>query len=197
MFLRYKWLSPDGDGTGADTSAAGAAQGNGGAGGQGTSDPTEIKRLHDEAASWRNKHKTATEEAATLKRQLDEATSKLGASETQFGVERSLLMAAAPTFKDPGDALKFVDMATILKLDADKRAEAITAALNKLATDKPYLLREAATTGTDAKKQATGATSPANPAENKGTLTREQIKAMSPDEIIAKKDEVFRVLSGQ
>lgn len=196
MFLRYKWLSPDGDGTGADTSGAGAAQGSSGAGGQGTSDPAEIKKLHDEAASWRNKHKAAQEEAATLKQQLAELQGKLTTAETQTGVEKALIKAALKAkFVDPEDVLKFVDMAALMKLDADKRGAAINEALEKLAADKPHFVRsEAAQQGTDAKKPETPKTSPANPADNKPTLTMEQIKKMSREELAANKDEVYRVM---
>jgi hypothetical protein len=192
MFLRNKWLSPDGDGSGADTSVTDAAQGNGGQGGQGTSDP-RIKQLSDENAAWRNKHKLATDEATKLKGQLDEVMTKLSASEAQFGVEKMLLEAAVNAkLNNPGDALKFVDTAAILKLDPDKREAAIAEALGKLVGEKPYLVQGAATQGTD-KKQST--TSAANSADDKPTLTLEQIKSMSREELAARKDEVFRVLA--
>ena len=194
MFVKYKWLSPDGDAAGADTSGTDAAQGNSGAGGQSTPNP-EIKRLHDEAATWRNKHKQAAEEAAKLKTDLEAANSKLTASEAQFGVEKALISAAVNAkFNDPQDALKYVDMAAIMKLDADKRAAAITEALNKVVMDKPYLVQAAPTQGTDGKKPGA---SPANPADNKPSLTLEEIKGMSREELAARKDEVFRVLAKQ
>ncbi len=192
MLVKYKWLSPDGDGTGADTSGAGAAQGNG-AGGQGTADP-EIKRLHDENASWRNKHKAAQEEAATLKQQLAELQGKLTSAETQTGIEKALIKAALKAkFVDPEDVLKFVDMAALVKLDADKRGAAITEALEKLAADKPHFVQSAASQG-DGKKTDATKVSPGNAADNKPTLTLEQIKKMSREELAARKDEVYRVM---
>lgn len=191
MFVKYKWLSPDGDAAGADTSGTDAAQGNSGAGGQSTPNP-EIKRLHDEAATWRNKHKDAVAEAARLKTELEAEQGKRAASETQTSVEKALFRAAAKAnFNDPEDALKYVDVAAIMKLDADKREAAISEALGKLATDRAYLVRGTATQGTDGKKPGA---SPANPADNKPSLTLEQIKGMSREELAARKDEVFRVL---
>lgn len=193
--FKFKWLSENDNGAGGAASGTPVPQNNAsGNGGQGTPDP-RIKELSDENASWRNKHKQATDELTRLKADLGTATDKLTASEAQHSVERALISAALRAkFNDPEDALKYVDMAEIMKLDADKRKAAITEALNKVATDKPWLVQAAPTAGTDGKKPVA---SPANPADNKPTLTLEQIKGMSREDLVKNKDEVFRVLAKQ
>lgn len=190
--FKFKWLSENDNGAGGAASGTPTSQGNaGGNGGQGAPDP-RIKELSDESAAWRNKHKQAAEEATKLKADLDAATSKLTASEVQYGVEKALIRAALRAkFVDPDDVLKFVDVATIAQLLPDKRAAAITEALDKLAADKPHFVQSAAAQGTDAKKPGA---SPANPAEAKTTLTLDEIKGMSREQLAARKDEVFRAL---
>lgn len=192
--FKFKWLSPDGDGTGGAASGTPTPQNNaGGNGGQSAPDP-RIKELSDENASWRNKHKQAADEAAKWKTELDAANAKLLASEAQYGVERALFSAAARAkFNDPADALKYVDMAAIMKLDADKRDAAITEAVNKVATEKAYLVQAAPEAGAGTKKPG-ASTSTANPAETKPTLTIEMIKAMSEAEINANWNEVQAAL---
>jgi len=186
-----------GDGAGAGTGTSGTGTGqdnNSGAGGQGAPDP-RIKQLSDEAASWRNKHKDANTLAEQRLQQLTEAQNKLTAAESQFGVEKALLMAAARAkFNDPADALKFVDVAAILKLEADKRDGAITDALSKLATERAYLVQAVGTTDDKGKGGgAAGNPSPANPASGV-KFTAEQVKKMSREEIAANWEEVSKLL---
>lgn len=185
-----------GSGAGAGTSATDAAQNNtSGAGGQGTNDPTEIKKLHDEAARYRNEAKTAKELAAQREKETADALGKLTATESQYQVREALLMAAARAkFNDPADVLKYVDVAAILKLEADKREGAISEALTKLATEKAYLVQASGDKDKDKGGGAAANPSPANPAGSV-PITLDALKSMTREQIAAHKDEVFALLA--
>lgn len=142
--FKFKWLSPDGDGTGGAASGTPVPQSN--AGGRRWAGRTRSahQRAFGRDTSWRNKHKQAAEEASKAKADLDAANSKLTASEVQHGVEKSADPSGIAEFVNPDDVLKFVDVATIAQLSPDKRAAAIAEALDKLAADKPHFVQSAA-----------------------------------------------------
>lgn len=155
------------EGTGGDDGGDEGSSDTGGDGTQQTGDDIkdpEKKRLHDEAARYRNERNALKQEVATLQqkqrelddkekselekaqRDLKEATQerdKLTVELTEAHLELSFFKSgSAAMFRDPADALKFLDLRN-LKVDDDGLVpeKDIKKAADDLLKAKPYLGR--------------------------------------------------------
>lgn len=90
---------------------------------------------------------TETERAKTEAAELKAENEKLKTSLSRVTLEKSVV-AEAKDFTDPVDVLSFLDIASI-KLDDDGKPDtnSLKAAIKRLATDKPYLLKTNAGNG--------------------------------------------------
>lgn len=158
---------------------------------QAAPDP-RIKQLSDEAASWRNKLRTAESESAQLKQQLAEQAGFAQKIERTAQIKASLILSAARLgFADPEDALQFVKLSELEARKDDELGAAITEAAKKVLETKPYLQRAA----TPQPPQPPGAgSSTANPAGSV-PLSAEAIKQMSEAERQARLPEIYKWLA--
>lgn len=157
----------------------------------------ELKRVRRESARYRTQLRelqSQAEEAAKaqlpevdrLKADLAKAQAAMAERETAMAAQRlrsAVLMAAARAgFQDPEDAFRMIDVSE-LDVDGDQ-VGGVDEALAALRKSKPYLVRGA----------GTPAIPPTNPAGQRA-LTRDDIRAMSQDEINRRWDEVEKVLA--
>lgn len=104
------------------------------------SDPASVKAMREEYEAYKESQKTATEKAIDEAKKGTETEvsqrflSKLVGSEVKA-------LAAALGFNDPADALAVIDSASLPVKDDEPDTEAIKKLVEKLATDKPYLLK--------------------------------------------------------
>lgn len=114
----------------------------------------------------------ATQEKAAL-----EAGALAKANERILKAE--IRAAAAGKLADPADALRFLDLAQFeVGQDGEVDTAAVTAAIEKLATDKPYLAAQGGNPGTVF--ESPGTHRKGAPA---GQLTRDDLKGMTPEQI--------------
>lgn len=103
-------------------------------------DAATVKAQLDEYAKYKESQKTETEKA------IDEAKKGTASEVTQRFLTRLVgsevkSIAAAAGFNDPADALAVIDPASLPVKDDEPDAEAIKKLVDKLASDKPYLLK--------------------------------------------------------
>lgn len=162
-------------------------------------DAEYVRKLRAEAAEYRKrlrdleqavkKHEEAKlSETERLQRRLAELEAERATwqREVQERVLRYETMLAAGRLGvvDPEAAYRLLDL-SLLEYDDDGRPTNLEAALRALLKDKPYLVG-----------QPHGPSgSPTNPGRPRTSLTLEDVKRMSPDEINRRWDEVQRVLS--
>lgn len=157
-----------------------------------------LKTAMQEAQTKAEREKLS--ETERLRAELAEAQAKATAAEIAAN-ERELRLkvtrsASKAGFQDPDDAWGLLDLA--------EAGEDIDAALGELLRKKPYLARPAVTASTSGATNGGGngasgnasKISAGNPASG-GSLTIDQIKAMTPDQIQARRAEVQAVLRGQ
>lgn len=153
----------------------------------------------------RDLEKKVKGEAGTLKRENEELRAKLEGREAEFKAEQErrqveaealakanerilkaeIRAAAASKLADPNDALLFIDLDGFeVGDDGEVDRESITAAIEELVGDKPYLAAQGGTTS------GTVFESPsAHRKGDQGQLTRDDIKNMTPDQINAARAE--------
>lgn len=154
----------------------------------------EIKALKAAAKEAQTKaEREKMSESERLNAQLAEWQAKTTAAETA-AAERELRLkvigkAAKAGFQDPDDAWHMLDLAEV--------GEDIDGALADLLKAKPYLGRASGTTnGGGNGAGTTPKISAGNPASG-GGLTIDQIRAMTPEQALARRDEIRKVLAGQ
>ena len=152
---------------------------------------SRIKKLSDEAATWRNKLREAETESAQLKQQLAEQAGFAQKIERTAQIKASLILQAARLgFADPGDALQFVKLGELEARKDDELDAAITEAAQKVLETKPYLGRTVAQP-----PQPPGAgSSTANPAGGI-PLSRTAIEQMSEAERQRRYPEIIKWLA--
>jgi hypothetical protein len=148
--------------------------------------------------------KAARDEAANLKAQLDALQAKVDGKEAEFTAQQEnqrvkdealsaankrilnseIKAAAKGVLADPQDAYKFLDL-NEFEVDADGNVDeaAITAAITKLITDKPYL---AAQGGKKFQGSADGGAR--NDATKVAQLSRADMAGMTPEQIVEAHD---------
>jgi hypothetical protein len=160
-------------------------------------DADYVKKLRDEAASWRRKVKdletkvTGFEqekmsEAERLKAQADAAKAEAQAAQEALRKARAEAAISREAAKHGVDADLLTRLVTP-EFDDDGNPAGIDAAINDLLTKHPYLKAGSAV--------GLSATNP----QRKGALTLEDIKRMTPEQINARWSEVEATLkaSGQ
>lgn len=103
-------------------------------------DAASVKAQLDEYAKYKESQKTETEKA------IDEAKQGATTEVTQRFLSKLVgsevkALASAAGFNDPADALAVIDPAALPVKDDEPDTEAIKKLVEKLATDKPYLLK--------------------------------------------------------
>jgi len=103
-------------------------------------DAASVKAQLDEYAKYKESQKTETEKA------IDEAKQGATTEVTQRFLSKLVgsevkALASAAGFNDPADALAVIDPASLPVKDDEPDTEAIKKLVEKLATDKPYLLK--------------------------------------------------------
>lgn len=103
-------------------------------------DPATVKQQLSEYEQYKESQKTETEKA------IDEAKQGATTEVTQRFLSKLVgsevkALASAAGFNDPADALAVIDQASLPVKDDEPDAEAIKKLVEKLATDKPYLLK--------------------------------------------------------
>lgn len=103
-------------------------------------DAATVKKQLEEYAQFKESQKTETEKA------IDEAKKGTASEVTQRFLTRLVgsevkSIAAVAGFNDPADALAVIDPAKLPVTDDEPDTEAIKKLVDKLAADKPYLLK--------------------------------------------------------
>lgn len=103
-------------------------------------DAASVKAQLDEYAKYKESQKTETEKA------IDEAKQGATTEVTQRFLSKLVgsevkALASAAGFNDPADALAVIDPASLPVKDDEPDTEAIKKLVEKLAADKPYLLK--------------------------------------------------------
>ncbi len=147
------------------------------------------KRQNQEKADKEKKQREEgkhEELAREREEERDEARTLLAAKEYELDQKergiRTRDAASALNFREPEDAIRF------LSDDETDTDEHVTKALKKLAEKKVYLLND---------RPRSGRAGNGSGADGNGGLTREEIMAMSPDEVAKRMPEVHEVLRKQ
>lgn len=103
-------------------------------------DAATVKAMREEYEAYKESQKTETEKA------IDEAKKGTETEVSQRFLSRLVgsevkALAASLGFNDPADALAVIDSASLPVKDDEPDTEAIKKLVEKLATDKPYLLK--------------------------------------------------------
>lgn len=130
-------------------------------------DAATVKKQLEEYQAFKESQKTETEKA------IDEAKKGTASEVTQRFLTRLVgsevkSIAAAAGFNDPADALAVIDPASLPVKDDEPDAEAIKKLVDKLATDKPYLLKAGKPTPRTRPKPGQGEPTDTSPEGGKG-----------------------------
>ncbi|WP_405793341.1 hypothetical protein [Streptomyces sp. NBC_01506] len=114
---------------------------------QGGNKPGELSTERAARAAAEKRAETAEAEATRLRRSnaaqkpgdLDALRGEIRSEFTGQLVRAEIRAAAAGRLRDPADALALVDVAGLVSESGDVNTTAVTAALDKLVKDKPYL----------------------------------------------------------
>lgn len=103
-------------------------------------DAASVKAMRDEYEAYKQSQKTDTEKA------IDEAKQGATTEVTQRFLSKLVssevkALASALGFNDPADALSVIDVSSLPVKDDEPDTDAIKALVEKLATEKPYLLK--------------------------------------------------------
>jgi hypothetical protein len=106
-------------------------------------DAASIKAMRDEYEAYKESQKSETEKA------IDEAKKAASTETSQRFLSRIVnaevkAVAGVLGFNDPADALQIIDASKLPVKDDEPDTDAIRKAIEKLATDKPYLLKAGA-----------------------------------------------------
>ncbi|MFD4797215.1 hypothetical protein [Streptomyces anulatus] len=128
------------------TATGSERQGEAGTGAEGDQ-VDEVKEAETARAAAEKRASEAEQEAARLRRSnaatkgtdLDALRAEVRAEFTEALVRAELRAAAAGKLRDPADALALLDAASLAGPGGDIDAAAVTAAVDQLVKDKPYL----------------------------------------------------------
>lgn len=130
-------------------------------------DAASVKAMRDEYEAFKESQKSETEKA------IDEAKKTASAETSQRFLTRIVnaevkAIAGVLGFNDPADALQIVNASELPVKDDEPDTDAIRKAIEKLATDKPYLLKAGAPKVRTRPKPAEGEQDNDTPAGGKG-----------------------------
>lgn len=130
-------------------------------------DAASIKAMREEYEAYKESQKSETEKA------IDEAKKATASETSQRFLTRIVnaevkAIAGVLGFNDPADALQIVNASQLPVKDDEPDTDAIRKAIEKLATDKPYLLKAGAPKVRTRPKPAEGERENDTPAGGKG-----------------------------
>lgn len=153
-----------------------------------------LDRMKAEKRAAEQRAREIERELAALKAKLEGREAEFAAEQERRRIEAEALAkadqrilkaevkaAAAGVLNDPADALHYIDLTQFeVGEDGEVDADAIKAAVESLAKSKPYLAAQGAGTVFE---------SPSAHREHVAQITRDQLKGMTPEQIVQAKRE--------